>query len=59
MGVLLTILAVLFIALIIILPLAEKYAPKDETGNYGNITRFIFPLVALLIVAQMVRYYFS
>jgi len=58
MGTLLIILAVLFLALIVILPLVEKYAPKEEGRNYGNLTRFIFPLVALLIVAQMIRYYF-
>ncbi|SOB78233.1 hypothetical protein SAMN04488490_4097 [Marinobacter sp. LV10R510-11A] len=58
MGTLLIILAVLFLALIVILPLIEKYAPKGEARSYGNLTRFIFPLVALLIVAQMIRYYF-
>ncbi|WP_417516749.1 hypothetical protein [Marinobacter sp.] len=58
MGTLLIILAVLFLSLIVILPLVEKYAPKDEGRSYGNLTRFIFPLVALLIVAQMIRYYF-
>lgn len=58
MGTLLIILAVLFLSLIVILPLVEKYAPKGEKRNYGNLTRFILPLVALLIVAQMVRYYF-
>ncbi|HTN33552.1 MAG TPA: hypothetical protein VL091_06065 [Marinobacter sp.] len=59
MTILLIILAVLFLALIIILPLVEKYAPKGEARDYGNLSRFILPLVALLIVAQMVRYYFS
>tara|TARA_R110002167_G_C12503175_1_gene636536 strand:- start:234 stop:461 length:228 start_codon:yes stop_codon:yes gene_type:complete len=58
MGTLLIILIVLFLALIVILPLVEKYAPKGETRGYGNLTRFIFPLVALLIVVQMIRYYF-
>ncbi len=58
METLLIILAVLFLALIIILPLVEKYAPKDDGSSYGNLTRFIFPLVALLIVVQMIRYYF-
>jgi hypothetical protein len=58
MGTLLIILVVLFLALIVILPLIEKYAPKGEASNNGNLTRFIFPLVALLIVAQMIRYYF-
>lgn len=59
MGTLLIILAVLFVALIIILPLVEKYAPKDEARNDGNLTKFIFPLVALLIVVQIVWYYFA
>lgn len=59
MGTLLIILAVLFVALIIILPLVEKYAPKDEARNDGNLTKFIFPLVALLIVVQIIWYYFA
>lgn len=58
MGTLLTILAVLFLALIIIVPLVEKYAPKDETRDYGNITRWLIPLMALVIVLQLIRHYF-
>jgi hypothetical protein len=58
METLLIILAVLFVALIVILPLVEKYAPKGESRNYGNLTRFIFPLMAVLIVAQMIRHFF-
>ncbi|MFP3977630.1 MULTISPECIES: hypothetical protein [Marinobacter] len=58
METLLIILAVLFVALIVILPLVEKYAPKDDGQSYGNLTRYIFPLVAVLIIAQIVRYYF-
>lgn len=57
MGTLLTILAVLFLGLLIIIPLVEKYAPKDEGRSYGNITRWIMPLVALLIVLQLFRHY--
>ena len=58
MGTLLIILVVLFLTLIVVLPLVEKYAPKGEARNAGNLSRFIFPLVALLIVAQIIRYYF-
>lgn len=58
MKTLLIILAVLFLALVIILPLVEKYAPKGEARNYGNLTRLIFPLMAALIVVQMIRYFF-
>jgi hypothetical protein len=59
MGTLLIILAVLFVALIVILPLVEKYAPKGEARDYSRLSRWIFPLMALLLVAQLVRYYFS
>jgi hypothetical protein len=58
MGTLLTILAVLFVSLIILVPLIEKYAPKGETRDYGNIMRWIIPLMALLLVLQLVRHYF-
>jgi hypothetical protein len=58
METLLIILAVLFVALIVILPLVEKYAPKGESRDYGNLTRFIFPLMAVLILVQMVRHFF-
>ncbi|KEF31308.1 hypothetical protein D777_01657 [Marinobacter nitratireducens] len=58
MGTLLTILAVLFIALIIIIPLVEKYAPKGEPRDYGNIARWIIPLMMVILVLQLVRYYF-
>lgn len=58
MGTLLTILAVLFLALIIIVPLVERYAPKGEPRDYGNLSRWIIPLVALLLVLQLIRHYF-
>lgn len=59
MATLLTILAVLFLALFIIIPLVEKYAPKGEKQDYGRITRWILPLMALIILAQALRYYFG
>lgn len=58
MGTLLTILGVLFLALLIIIPLVERYAPKGEGRDYGNITRWIIPLMALILVLQLIRYYF-
>ena len=58
MGTLLIILTVLFVALIVILPLVQKYAPKSEARNDANLTRLIFPLVAVLLVMQLIRYYF-
>lgn len=58
MGTLLTILAVLFLGLIIVVPLVEKYAPKGKSRDYSHITRWIIPLMALLIVLQMFRHFF-
>ena len=59
MGTLLAILAVLFLGLIIIIPLVEKYAPKGENRDYSKVTRWILPLIALLIVLQMLRHFFT
>jgi hypothetical protein len=58
MGTLLTILAVLFLVLIVVIPLIEKFAPKGEARDYGNITRWIIPLMALVFVLQLLRHYF-
>ncbi len=58
MGTLLTILALLFLALIVIIPLVEKYAPKGEARDFGKITRWFIPLMALVIVLQLLRHYF-
>lgn len=58
MGTLLAILAVLFLALIVIIPLVEKYAPKGESRDYSKIARWIIPLMALVLVLQMLRHYF-
>ena len=58
MGTLLIILGVLFLSLIVLIPLIEKFAPKGEHREFGNLTRYIFPLVAALIVLQMMKYYF-
>lgn len=58
MSTLVVILGILFLTLIIVIPLIEKFAPKGEQRNMGNLTRFIFPLMALLIVLQMISYYF-
>ncbi|MFN2361511.1 MAG: hypothetical protein ABR522_10620 [Marinobacter sp.] len=58
METLLIILAVLFLALIVIIPLVEKYAPKGELKSFGNITRWIIPLMVLVLVLQLLRQYF-
>ncbi len=59
MGVLLAILAVLFLALIIIVPLVEKYAPKGESRDYSKISKWLIPLMAVALVLQLFRHYFA
>ncbi|KPQ29382.1 MAG: hypothetical protein HLUCCX14_05975 [Marinobacter excellens HL-55] len=59
MGTLLTILAVLFLALIIIVPLVEKYAPKGESRDYSKISKWLIPLMAVALVLQLFRHYFA
>ncbi len=59
MSTLLIILGVLFLILVIGVPLVERFSSKEEGRDYGNISRFVFPLMAVLIIVQMIRYYFS
>ena len=59
MGTLLIILGVLFLALIIVIPLVEKYAPKGESRDYSKVTRWIIPLLMVLLVLQLLRHAFG
>ncbi|WP_148863826.1 hypothetical protein [Marinobacter fonticola] len=58
MGTLLAILGILFVTLIVLVPFLEKYASKTEPKDYSHLARYIFPLIALLIVLQILSYYF-
>ncbi|MDV2080762.1 hypothetical protein [Marinobacter xestospongiae] len=55
--VLLTILAVLFVVLIVIVPLIERYAPRDNGQQLARYRRFFFPALALLLVFQLLHHY--
>ena len=57
MTTLITILALLFAALFILVTLAEKYGSRDPEQT-AKLSRYIMPLVALLIVAQLIKYAF-
>ncbi|MDI9244691.1 hypothetical protein [Marinobacter sp. CHS3-4] len=59
MGTLIIILAVLFLSLIVVIPLIEKYAPKSEGQDFSKYSRWIIPLLMLLLVAQLLRYAFG
>ncbi|MDO3720634.1 hypothetical protein QVZ43_02800 [Marinobacter sp. chi1] len=58
MGTLLTILAILFLTLIVIIPLLEKFAAKGgEPKNYGHLTRWFIPMIMLILVLQLLHHY--
>ena len=58
---LLGILAVLFLTLIIIVPVMEKFAKKGDAAeqDYRKYSRWILPLVALVLIAQLLKMLFA
>ncbi len=54
---LLTILAVLFITLIIAVPLLERFGKPHESEEVSGMSKWILPLAAILIVIQMFVYW--
>ena len=57
MTILITILALLFAALFIVVTLTEKYGSRDQEQT-AKLSRYIMPLVALLVVAQVIKFAF-
>lgn len=57
MTTLITILALLFAALFILVTLAEKYGSRDSEQT-AKLSRYIMLLVALLILAQVIKFAF-
>ncbi|MCB5228299.1 hypothetical protein JAO78_015950 [Alishewanella sp. 16-MA] len=59
--VLIGILAVLFLALMILVPVMEKFAKKGDTAeqDYRKYSRWILPLVALVLIAQLLKMLFA
>ena len=57
MGVLLVILATLFASLFIIIPLLEKYSKERSPEELQNITRWMTPLMIIMIIAMAIRYF--
>ncbi len=51
----LIILAVLFAALFIVIPLIEKSKYRMSEQDVGKISRWILPLVAVLLLIQLIR----
>lgn len=61
METLVVILVVLFLALFILVPLLEKMAAKGKgvAGPSPKLMKWIFPMMALVIVLQLFRHYFG
>lgn len=57
MTTLITILALLFAALFIVVTLTEKYGSRDSEQT-AKLSRYIMPLVVLLILAQVIKFAF-
>lgn len=51
----LILLAVLFVSLAIVVPLLERSKFRMSSSDAAKWTRWIWPLLGLLIVAQLVR----
>ena len=59
MGILIAILAILFVSLFILVPLLEKYGKERSPQELHNITRWMIPLMIILIIAMAIRYLMS
>ena len=51
----LILLGVLFLALIIIVPLIERSKIRVSPQTAGKISRWIWPLIMILLVIQLIR----
>lgn len=51
----LVILGVLFLALIIVVPLLERSKVRMSDQSMAKMSRWVWPLVGILLLAQLVR----
>ncbi|WP_213999379.1 hypothetical protein [Arsukibacterium sp.] len=58
MGNLLTILVILFVSLFVIVTLVEKFGKKAEDQDLSKYSRWIYPLMAVMLVAYLIKYFF-
>jgi cadmium resistance protein CadD (predicted permease) len=59
MPTLLTILATLFIALMLLIPLIERFAPRPNAEQTAKISRWILPLVGIMLVIGLFKSFSS
>ena len=58
MGNLLTILVILFISLFVLVTLLEKFGKKTEEQDLAKYSRWIYPLMAVMLVAVLIKQFF-
>ncbi len=54
---LLIILGCLFLGLLILVPLAERFGKTQSPDTMRSMSRWVIPLVALLLILQILKYY--
>ena len=57
MTVLLAILGTLFVVLVIGIPLIEKYSKPKSDEELSKMTRYMTPLMVILVIAMAIRYF--
>lgn len=53
------ILTVLFVTLIVLVPLIEKFGPRLSQENIRKTSRLVLPLMAVLLIVQLLFYAFG
>lgn len=56
---LITILAVLFVTLFVVVALLERFGRRHSSEDLGKWSRWIIPLIALVLVLQAFRHFFA
>ncbi len=58
MGTLVAILAILFASLFVIIPLIEKYGTEKSEEELAGMSKYMVPLMVVLILATAFRFFF-
>lgn len=52
------IIGIVFLSLIILVPLIERFGPRMSSESLGKLSRYFLPLIALLLVLQILNHIF-